>query len=215
MKKVFFAVIILFISCKGNKNGIYSGVFTGEEYICRAQVGGKVISFPYNEGDRINKGDTLIVIEDRELRMAVISMEYEVKNLRIQLKDAKEDFKKAESLYKAAAISEVRYEIAERKYQSLGYQLKSAEAALEAKKENLKNFHITAPSSGYISIKYIKEGEVAMPGTPLAEIVDPDVVYLNIYIPENEIPKVLINQDIRVKVDAFHDRIFKGRVIFI
>ncbi|MEA1912391.1 MAG: biotin/lipoyl-containing protein [candidate division WOR-3 bacterium] len=92
MKKVFFTVIITFLSCKGDKKEIYSGVFTGEEYICRAQIGGKVISFPYSEGDRIKKGDTLIVIEDRKLRMDVVSKEYEVKNLRIHLKDAKEDF---------------------------------------------------------------------------------------------------------------------------
>ncbi|MEA1912390.1 MAG: efflux RND transporter periplasmic adaptor subunit [candidate division WOR-3 bacterium] len=74
---------------------------------------------------------------------------------------------------------------------------------------------ILKTSSGYISVKYIKEGEVAIPGAPLAEIVNPDVVYLNIYIPEDEVPNVSINQVIRVKVDALPDRIFKGRVVFI
>ncbi len=215
MKKVCLAILILFISCSSNKKEIYSGVFTGEEYMLKSEVAGKIISFPCNEGDRVAKNDTLILIDDRELRMMVVAMDYKVKNMRVKLKDAGEDLKKAESLFKGSAIPEAEYERAERKCQSIRLELKSAEATLEAKKESLNHFHITTPVSGYISAKYAKEGETAIPGAPLAEILDPTLVYLNIYVPEDILPLVSINQATRVKVDAFPDRTFSGKVIFI
>jgi len=215
MKKVYLILLVFLISCTKNKTKFYSGIFTGEEYICRSQVGGKVISFRYDEGNRVRKGDTLISIDDKEYKLSISSMEYKIKNLKIQLNNAYDDLQKAKSLYKGSAIPKEKYEFAKRKYQSLLLQLKSAKVELGAKKETLKNFLITAPTDGYISEKYIKEGEVAVPGAPLAEIIDPSKIYLSIFIPENEISKISINQPIKVKVDAFPDRSFKGRIVFI
>jgi HlyD family secretion protein len=215
MKKLFLIIFILFLTCNKNKREIFSGVFTGEEYILRPVVSGKIASFPYNEGHLVTKNDTIIVIDDSELKKIITSLGYNVQNLRLELKNADEDMKKAEELYKASAISEEKYELAERRYKSLQLQLKSAEASLEAKRESVKHFHIIAPVNGYISKKYLKEGETAIPGTPIVEILDLNIIYLNIYVPEVILPKISINQKVDVKVDAFPDRTFNGKVVYI
>jgi len=215
MKNIYVIFFILFLSCSGKKVEVYSGVFTGEEYMCRAQVKGKVVSFPFREGDIIKKGNTLAIVDDMEAKLGVASVEYKVKDLRGRLKNAEEDLKKAESLYKSSAITEHQYEIAKRKYRSLLLGLKSSESALESKKENLKKFRITAPSGGYISVKYVKKGEIVMPGTPVAEILNPFLVYLNIYVPETKLPKISLDKAFDIKIDAFPDRVFKGKVVFI
>lgn len=215
MKKLIFPFLLILISCSNNGKYVYSGVFTAEDYLLKSQVAGKVISFSYDEGENVTYGDTLIHIDDRELKLMIVSMEYKISNLKEQIKDAKEDLDESEELYKASAIPEKTYEMMRRKLRTMEMEFKSLEASLESKKESIKNFYIISPSDGYISEKFIKEGETVIPGAPLVEVIDPSKLYLNIYIPEDVLPIISLNQDIKIKIDAFPEKHFNGKVVFI
>ncbi len=215
MKRLFPLLIILIISCGKNQSGIYSGIFTVENYLLKAEVAGKLNVFNFEEGDKVGEGDTLAIIDNKEIKLVIESIEYQVKNLRIQLKNLNEDLKKSEELFKSSAISEMEFERVKRNRDLVYMELKSASASLEAKKENLKKFYIISPASGYISLKYLRTGETTLPGVPVIEILDPSLIYLNIYVPEDELPKISINQSVKIKLDAFPGESFKGRVSFI
>jgi len=194
---------------------MYSGIFTEENYLLKAEVAGKINVFNLEEGDKINKGDTLAIIDDKEIKLVIESIEYQVKNLKIQLKNLEDDLKKAEELFKGSAISEMDFERVERNRDMLYMELKSASASLEAKKESLKKFYIISPVGGYISLKYLRSGETTLPGTPVVEILDPFLLYLNVYVPEDELPGISINQSVKIRVDAFPGETFEGIVSFI
>lgn len=215
MKRLFPLFFILIVSCGENKDGIYSGIFTEENYILKAEVGGKIQAFPYVEGAAIKKGDTLVVIDNKEIKLTIESLEYQVKNLQIQLKNLEKDLKESEKLYEGSAISEWQFEKVQTSRDMVYMQLKSAGANLEAKKENLKKFYIISPVNGYISSKYLKTGESVFPGTPIVEILDTSLMYLNVYLPEDQLPRISINQPVKIKVDAFPEESFIGRVSFI
>ena len=206
---------ILIVSCGNNKSEVYSGIFTEENYLLKTEVGGKINLFNFEEGHRVGKGDTLVVIDDKEIKLIIKSIEYQVKNLKIQLKNLDDDLKKSEELYKDSAISEMDFERVKRNRDLVYMEFKSAAASLEAKKENLKKFYIISPVNGYISLKYLKTGETVLPGLPVVEILDPSLIYLNIYVPEDELPKISVDQMVKIKVDAFPDELFKGKVSFI
>jgi len=207
--------LVLIISCGKNKSSVYSGIFTEENYLLKDEVGGKVNVFNFEEGDKVSEGDTLAIIDNKEIKLIIKSIEYQVGSLKIQLKNLDDDLKKSEELFKGSAISEMDFERVERNRDLVYMDLKSAAAALEAKKENLKKFYIISPVDGYISSKYLKTGETAIPGIPVVEILDPSIIYLNIYIPEDELPAVLINQSVKINVDAFPGKFFTGKVVFI
>ncbi len=215
MKRLLLLILILITSCGRNKSRIYSGIFTEESYLLKSEVAGKLNVFNFEEGDKVDTGDTLAIIDNREIKFVIKSIEYQVKNLRIQLKNLEDDLKKTEELYKDSAISEMDFERVERNRDMVHMELKSASASLEAKKENLKKFYIISPVNGYISLKYLKTGESTLPGMPVVEIQDPSLIYLNIYVPEDEMPKISIDQMVKIRVDAFADELFKGRVSFI
>ena len=215
MKRFLFLLFVLIISCGRNKSEMYSGIFTEENYLLKAEVAGKINVFNLEEGDKINKGDTLAIIDDKEIKFVIESIEYQVKNLKIQLRNLEDDLKKSEELFKDSAISEMDYERVKRNRDMVYMELKSASASLEAKKENLKKFYIISPVSGYISLKYLRAGETTLPGTPVVEILDPSLLYLNVYVPEDKLPGISINQSVKIKIDAFPDETFKGIVSFI
>ena len=215
MKRLFLLFFVLIVSCGGDKTSMYSGIFTEENYILKAEVGGKIRAFPFEEGTSIKKGDTMVFIDDREIKLTIESLEYQVKNLQIQLKNLEKDLKESKKLYEGSAISQWQFEKVQTNRDMVYMQLKSATANLEAKKENLRKFYITSPVNGYISSKYLKTGESVFPGAPIVEILDTSLMYLNVYVPENELPRISINQSVKIKVDAFPEESFAGRVSFI
>ncbi len=215
MKRFLLLLFVLIVSCGKNKNEVYSGIFTEESYLLKAEVGGKLNVFNFEEGGKVNKGDTLAIIDNKEIKFVIESVKYQVKNLKIQLKNLDDDLKKSEELFKGSAISEMEFERVKRNRDMVHMELKSASASLEAKKENLKKFYIISPVNGYISLKYLRTGETVLPGTPVVEILDPSLIYLNIYVPEDELPKISIDQSVKIGIDAFSGESFNGKVSFI
>ncbi len=215
MKRFIFLFFILFVSCGKNESEVYSGIFTEESYLLKAEVAGKIHVFDFEEGDKVAKGDTLAIIDNKEIELIIESIEYQVKNLKIQLKNLEDDLKKSEELFRDSVISEMDFERVERNRDMVYMELKSASASLEAKKENLKKFYIVSPVNGYISLKYLRTGETTLPGVPIVEILDPSLIYLNIYVPEDKLPKISIDQMVKIRIDAFPGESFKGRVSFI
>ena len=71
---------------------------------------------------------------------------------------------------------------------------------------------VLAPSDGTIVSRAVEVGDVVSPGSPLFTLVDMDRLYLKVYIPEPDIPKVTLGAGSDVTVDAFPGRVFSGRV---
>jgi multidrug resistance efflux pump len=58
-------------------------------------------------------------------------------------------------------------------------------------------------------------GEVALAGATLLTIANLDEVELTIYIPEDELNRVYLGQEVGVQVDSFPGRVFSGTVSYI
>jgi HlyD family secretion protein len=77
---------------------------------------------------------------------------------------------------------------------------------------NLAERRILAPISGTILSRPVEVGDVVSPGTTVFVLVDMHRLYLKVYIPEPDIPKVKLGDQADVTVDAFPGRSFPGRV---
>jgi len=94
-------------------------------------------------------------------------------------------------------------------------QVKQAEAALgvlqvQATKMTLKSF-----VNGVVTRRAAHVGEIAAPNATLLSVANLDTVKLTIYVPETQIGKIKIGDQVPVKVDSFPERTFNGKVIFI
>ncbi|MCS6842788.1 MAG: efflux RND transporter periplasmic adaptor subunit [Caldilineales bacterium] len=93
--------------------------------------------------------------------------------------------------------------------------LAQAQAARAALDVPLSKARVTAPASGLISALAVREGEVAAAGRPLLQIVRLDPVTLTVYVPEADLGRVWIGQPVRVTVNSFPGRTFRGTVTAI
>ncbi|GAB4260406.1 HlyD family secretion protein [Thermincola ferriacetica] len=90
-----------------------------------------------------------------------------------------------------------------------------AQAALEmAKVQQLKTI-ITSPVDGVVSSVNFKEGEFAAVGASVVTLLQPENLWVQVYIPEKDIPKIKLGQKALISIDAYPDQSFAGEVSYI
>jgi multidrug resistance efflux pump len=91
-------------------------------------------------------------------------------------------------------------------------QAKAAGAILEAQIEKMT---LTSPIEGIVTSRSAHAGEAVTPGATLLTVANLDEVKLTIYIPENELSRVYLGQEVEVVVDSFPGQVFPGTVSYI
>ena len=103
------SIALLASGCSGNGNGSIeaSGTIEGTEINVAAEVAGRILAVPVNEGARVNRGDTLAIINDEEYRLQLKQADANLASLEAAFRLAaagsrKEDVIQAEAAYTSA-----------------------------------------------------------------------------------------------------------------
>jgi HlyD family secretion protein len=155
-----------------------------------------------------------------------------------QLDNAREIHKRNEKLFKDGVISNADFQSSQSNLRSLEANLRasdagirssqdaargadfsvaSAEASLKELRTSLNRTTILAPESGIISLLNIEKGErvvgtIQMTGTEIMRIANLNAMEVRVDVSENDIPRVKLNDEVSVEVDAYLGRKFVGRV---
>jgi HlyD family secretion protein len=74
---------------------------------------------------------------------------------------------------------------------------------------------ILAPVAGTITKRFVEQGELAAIGMAVYRISDLTSMEITIYVSETDLPKVQVNQKASVHIDAFPEKIFEGKVVYL
>lgn len=97
------------------------------------------------------------------------------------------------------------------------FGVESASATLKELRTSLRRTDIYAPMSGVVSLLGVEQGErvvgtVQMAGTEMMRIADLSKMEVQVDVSENDIPRVSLNDEVEIDVDAYINRKFKGKV---
>ena len=95
------------------------------------------------------------------------------------------------------------------------WQVTQAESALVQAQSRLRETRVVSPIDGVVLRKNLEAGETANPGVPILTLVDPKDVWLRAYVPETEVGRLKVGDMATLRVDAFPNRVFTGRLIEI
>ncbi|MCS7215283.1 MAG: HlyD family secretion protein [Thermodesulfovibrio sp.] len=87
-----------------------------------------------------------------------------------------------------------------------------AQEELKISEINLKRTLIVAPRDGRIAKKSVEVGQYVRPGQPLMAIVDEQDTWIGANFKETQIEKMRVGQPVKIKVDAYPGKVFRGRV---
>jgi HlyD family secretion protein len=164
-------------------------------------------------------------------RASLASAEAQELRAKNNFKLGKDLFKRQEFLYKDKVISLQDFENATLQFQqqetevvvssksrmAASFNVKSLEARVEEGQKTLGRTRITAPQSGIVTQLSSEKGErvvgtAQMAGTEIMRISNLDVMEVEVQINENDIVRVQLNDEADIRVDAYPERIFKGKV---
>jgi len=94
-------------------------------------------------------------------------------------------------------------------------QVAQAQAAVSALQTQMGKMILSSPIAGIVTSRSAHAGEAAVAGVTLLTVADLDEVTLTIYIPEDELGRVYLGQEVEVRVDSFPGRAFSGTIPYI
>ena len=162
-----------------------------------AEIQGRVERFHADAGDRVEEGELLAELASERLSQ-----------VEAQYRAAEKDWKRMQSLYEKDAITAQAHE--------------QAEAAFETARANyemmLDSARIRAPFSGYVTARHLEEGELflLMPGgtgaPSILDVADISTVAAEVEVSERDWPLISVGLPASIRVDAYPERAFEGRV---
>ncbi len=163
-----------------------------------SQVQSTVDKLLVREGTAVKKGQTLVVLDSRDLREELARAQAESENARAHLDRMKQ-------LYGEEAVSKQEKENADRTF-------KVAEASRRAALTKVSYTVVTAPFDGVITEKKIEVGEIASPGQPLLKMEDPQRLRLEATVAEGDLQALSRGATIPVMIDALGSKTLSGMV---
>jgi len=199
-----------------------------------ADVSGRIVQLTVEEGDDVEEGQLILVIDPARFEAAVDRAEAALSDAQAreaqargnyqqaqrdwdrirQLKEAAEGMITETEFEQARTQAEVQQALAE----SARHGVNMARASVREARDNLAKTVIEAPMSGRVTRLNVERGETAVvgtmnnPGSLLLTIADLSVMEAVIEVDETDVPEVSIGDSTVVTIDAFRGEEFFGRV---
>jgi HlyD family secretion protein len=128
----------------------------------------------------------------------------------------KEDIAEAAAVLANAAATLAMMEAGSRKEDIAEAKatLDAAENRVAAIERQMAELEVRAPCEGAIESFSIRPGDLVGPGAPVLTMLDTSTLWVRTYVPQNRVG-LQLGQKLAIRVDAFHDRTFDGRVTFV
>ncbi len=166
-----------------------------------ATIAGTVANVPVKEGERVKKGDVMILIEDDDYRIAQ-------ERASAAYKLAKSEFERDKSVYAQGVIPTAELDARETQMQTTKADLDNARLLFE-------RCTVRAPMDGIIRRLDAKIGMFLGVGDPIGVILQIDQVKAVIGIPESDITAVRTLDTVNVSIQALDDIKVAGRRYYV
>ncbi len=138
-------------------------------------------------GDRVTKGDLLIVLNNTDLQAKKAQVTAQLTQINAQLQNTQRDVERYENLRSKQSISEKELENIKLQLASVKAQKQAAIQQLKEIDSELKYFEIKAPFNGIITSKNINKGDLANPQQILLQIEGKDAYEVKVSVSERDI----------------------------
>lgn len=188
--------------------------------IVTAYVGGYVKRTPLLVGDKVKKGQPLVVLENQEF----VKMQQEYLEVFNQLDFLKSEYERNKTLFEEKIASQKQYLEAKSNYdtQMARYSgLREQLRMLNISPERVEQGNITpeatiySPIEGSITKMNVSTGSYVSPASEILEIVDKAHIHLELVVFEKDILKVKKGQQIRFRIPEASEETYSAEVYLV
>ncbi|WP_456417884.1 efflux RND transporter periplasmic adaptor subunit [Thiolapillus sp.] len=195
-------------------------------------IGGQIVRMPIREGDRVKQGQVLLEFWNDDLAAQLVLAQRQTKAAQAKARQAcvvadtaRRESRRLQELYRKKLAS------AEVTDKAVG-ETRAAQAACEAAKVNvevslaqvdvaqaaLQRTRLVAPFDGVAAQvngeigEFVTPSPVGVPTPPAVDLIDDSCIYVSAPMDEVDAAKIRVDMPAKISLDAYGDRIFKGKV---
>ncbi|MCC8946438.1 efflux RND transporter periplasmic adaptor subunit [Bradyrhizobium sp. Arg62] len=189
MMKLVTAVVLAaaLAGCQEKRDPGFQGWVEADMIFVSPDESGRVIKLNVREGDEVKPGDLLYSVDD-DLQRADLNQN------NATLANARQSYDRAASLRGTGAGTQANLD-------SAVSALRVAEARVNTSQTRLDRRKGFAPIAGSIQQIYFREGEMVQAQRPVLSIMPPGNMKLRFFVPEAELPKLALGDEVRVTCD--------------
>lgn len=155
-----------------------------------SQIAGRIVDIRFDVGDRVQKGEVIVRIDERAASQAVAASEAQVREADAALVNARAQFERSKQLFAQKFISQAALDKGEADFKAAEARMK-ANLAGAGQAVTEKGFAtIAAPYSGIVSARHVQLGEMATPGKPLMTGFDPASLRVVATVAAQQVPAI-------------------------
>jgi len=167
----------------------------------KSELDGVVEEMSFEEGQRVNAGETLFRIDRSKLEAS--------------LAEAEANLKLAEAtLGRYAALAESRA-VSQQEVDQARMNFEARLATVKLMHAQLQDATLIAPFAGIVGARLVSVGQYVTRGQQLSSLVETDPMKVEFNVPERFLSQVAEGQELDVRVAAYPDESFRGTVYFI
>lgn len=182
-----------------------------QEAIIGAEANGlKITEVRVNVGDRVQRGDVLVVLQDDALRAELAQAEAAVAEAAANAQEAKAQAERARSLQQQGFFSNAQLSQALAAEASALARVQSARALVQLQNVRLSQTQVRAPDAGVISARQATVGSVVGAGTELLRLIRQGRLEWRAEVTAAEIARIQVGAP--VQVQAASGQVLQGKV---
>lgn len=220
-----------------------NGRIEATEVDIATRIAGRLESFSVSEGDMVDAGQLLAVMDTDELQARSAAAEanlHQAEQARLlaeavvtqresERRYARGELARMETLVDRGHASREQLdrartaaETADAALQAARVQVASSLAGIEAARANIRQIQtniddsqLTTPVGGRILYRLAEPGEVLAAGGKVATVLDVTDVYMTIFLPTSQAGRVRVGSEARIALDALPDYVVPAEVSFV
>ncbi|MFN7138193.1 MAG: efflux RND transporter periplasmic adaptor subunit [Limisphaerales bacterium] len=184
-----------------DKISLVGSMQANEAVEVKSEIDGTVAQIHFQEGQPIQKGAALVTLDARKLAA-------DVQQAEANFKLSEANLKRAEQLSKDNLISQQEFD-------QLASTFQANEANLELRRQQLRDTKILAPFEGVVGARFVSPGQVISKNSPITWVTDLDPIKVEVNVPERFLGALKAGQSLQIKVAAYPNETFNGKVYFV
>ena len=162
------------------------------------QVGGQILSRNVQPGQQVRAGDTLMVIDAKDVVQKSNQGDAQVEAARAQLALAQSNLNRYSQLYDEQAVAASVLDQYQTAYDAAFASYQQALAGAAQGHNALAYTNLTAGAAGVVSAVNAEAGQVVAAGQTVLTLVQTDELEVEIQIPENHLADVPLGKEVQV-----------------
>lgn len=136
------------------------------------EIPGLIDSPPLRQGSPVSKGDVIATLDRTALESRRVAIAADLEQARIELELAQLRAKRQGDLQATGAVSKEAFDDTRLRARALSSQVDAVAARLQGVDIELEKSRLLAPYDGIIADRYIHQGAVVSPGTPVVRLLE-------------------------------------------